>query len=63
MYYSNLSHSVVSEEEAHVQIIQFCEKWFRMTQPEKDFENYFIQHPDLIQIERWSPSFVKLNCK
>jgi hypothetical protein len=51
----------VSEEEAHMQIIQICERWYRRTHPNKNFESYFVKHPDLILIERWSTSFEKLD--
>ena len=59
MYYSSFSHSLVTEEEAHMQILQFCEYWQRMTHPNVNFENYFIKHPDLISIEHWPTSFKK----
>ena len=59
MYYSKISKCTVSEEEAHTQIIRLCEKWFRLTHPEGNFEKYFIKHPEIFLIERW-PDFKKL---
>ena len=57
MYYSNISESIVSEEEAHLQILQVCERWYRIAHPNGNFEDYFIKHSDLILIGRWSSSF------
>jgi hypothetical protein len=59
MYYSDISQSVISEEEAHLQIIQICERWFHIAHPNENFEDYFVKHPDLITIERW-PSFKEI---
>lgn len=54
MYYSNISQSIVSEEEAHLQIIQICERWFHLAHPDGNFEKYFVKHSDLFLIKRWS---------
>lgn len=59
MYYSDLSRDEVTEIEAHMQIIELCERWYNLAHPNGDFVKYFKKHPDLLSIEQW-PCFMEV---
>lgn len=60
MYYSEVSKSAVTEEEALMQIIYLCSKWFQCSHSKGDLSNYLVKHPDVFSIERW-PDFKKID--
>ncbi|WP_326974645.1 hypothetical protein [Caproicibacter sp. BJN0012] len=60
MYYSEISKSTVTEEEALMQIVHLCSKWFQYSHPKGDLSNYLMKHSDIFLIERW-PDFKKID--
>jgi hypothetical protein len=54
MYYSEITQSKVNEIEAHMQIIEICERWYNVAHPKGDFVEYFKAHADLLSIEKWT---------
>lgn len=53
LYYSNISQSIVTEAEAHLQIISKLERYYHWSRPKGNFEHYFIKHPELVAIKLW----------
>lgn len=60
MYYSEVSHSNVTEEEVLEQIIYLCNKWFCIAHPGGNFTKYLSNHTDLFIIDKW-PDFKKVD--
>jgi len=53
-YYSEITKSGVTEPEALKQIIDLCGQWHRIAQPPVSLDQYLQEHPDLLDIARWS---------
>lgn len=60
MYYSEVSHTTVTEEEVLTQIVYLCNKWFRIAHPNGNLARYLTKHPDVFIIDRW-PDFKKID--
>lgn len=53
-YYSEISKSRITEQEAIKQIVDLCNRWYQMAQPSEELDTYIKSHPDLLDIERWN---------
>jgi hypothetical protein len=53
-YYSKITCGEVTEIEAQMQILQLCQKWFKLTHPKGNFTKYCTKHSDLLDIDLWN---------